>query len=83
MANSLLEKQISSKVDWSKAQIETSEIDQESYYKNPKDRCCLQRPTNTQLLSEKQFQNDDDKLDDLNDFRPDINAAKKQELFLL
>ena len=27
MANSLLEKQISSKVDWSKAQIETSEID--------------------------------------------------------
>ena len=85
LANSLLE-EARFQAKWigvKHIEIETSEIDQESYYKNPKDRCFACKKElhkHTTFLSEKlNFQNvlDGVNLDDLNDYRPGINAAKK------
>ena len=64
-------------------EIETSELDQTSYSKNPKDRCfaCkkeLHKHT-TYLSRQLNYKNvlDGVNLDDLNDYRPGIEAAKK------
>ena len=64
-------------------EIKTSELNQENYSKNPKDRCfaCkkeLHKHT-TYLSQELKFKNvlDGVNLDDLKDFRPGIQAAKE------
>ena len=64
-------------------EIETSELDQESYSKNPKDRCFACKKElhkHTTYFSKKlnyEVVLDGVNLDDLGDFRPGIQAAKK------
>ena len=64
-------------------EIETSELDQESYSKNPKDRCFACKKElhkHTKYLSKKlnnKIVLDGVNLDDLGDYRPGIQAAKK------
>ena len=64
-------------------EIKTSELDQSSYSKNPKDRCfaCKQElHKHTTYISKKLNYNnvlDGVNLDDLKDYRPGIEAAKK------
>ena len=85
LANSLLkEARIQAKwIGVKHLEIETSELDQESYNKNPTDRCFACKKElhkHTTFFSEKlNFQSvlDGVNLDDLNDYRPGINAAKK------
>ena len=68
-------------------EIKTSELDQSSYSKNPKDRCfaCKKAHKHTTYLSKKlnyKIVLDGVNLDDLKDYRPGIQASKKQELSL-
>ena len=64
-------------------EIETSELNQESYNKNPKDRCFACKKElhhHTTFLSKKlEYKNvlDGVNFDDLKDYRPGIEAAKK------
>ena len=64
-------------------EIETSELDQESYSKNPKDRCFACKKElhkHTTYLAQQLHYNivlDGVNLDDLKDYRPGIKAAKK------
>ena len=64
-------------------EIETAELDQESYRKNPKDRCFACKKElhkHTTYLSQKLNYSivlDGVNLDDLGDYRPGIQAAKK------
>ena len=64
-------------------EIETSELDQDNYSKNPKDRCFACKKelhTHTTYLSQKLNFNivlDGVNLDDLKDYRPGIEASKK------
>ena len=64
-------------------EIETSELDQESYSKNPKDRCfaCKKELHKHTTYLSKKLNNkivlDGVNLDDLGDYRPGIKAAKK------
>ena len=64
-------------------EIETSELDQESYSQNPKDRCfaCKKELHRHTTFLSKKLNNkvvlDGVNLDDLNDYRPGIQAAKK------
>ena len=64
-------------------EIETAELDQESYRKNPKDRCFACKKElhkHTTYLSQKlnyKIVLDGVNLDDLGDYRPGIQAAKK------
>ena len=85
LANSLLE-EARCQAKWigiKHLEIETSELDQKSYSKNPKDRCFACKKElhkHTTYLSKKlNFQNvlDGVNLDDLEDYRPGIHAAKK------
>ena len=63
-------------------EIETSELDQESYSQNPKDRCfaCKKELHRHTTFLSKKLNNkvvlDGVNLDDLNDYRPGIQAAK-------
>ena len=64
-------------------EIETSELDQSSYSENPKNRCYACKKelhTHTKYLSKKlnyKIVCDGVNLDDLNDYRPGIQAAKE------
>ena len=64
-------------------EVKTSELDQSSYYENPKDRCFACKKElhkHTTYLSNKfnsKIVLDGVNLDDLKDFRPGIEAAKK------
>ena len=84
LANTLLE-EARSQAKWigvRHLEIETSELDQESYSKNPKDRCFACKKElhkHTTYLSQKldfEIVLDGVNLDDLKDYRPGIQAAK-------
>ena len=85
LSNSLLEEaRIQAKwIGVKHLEIKTSELNQDSYSKNPKDRCFACKKElhkHTTYLSKKlNFENvlDGVNLEDLNDYRPGINAAKQ------
>tara|TARA_Y100001970_G_scaffold292949_1_gene436772 strand:+ start:2701 stop:3525 length:825 start_codon:yes stop_codon:yes gene_type:complete len=85
LASTLLE-EARSQAKWIGVQhleIETSELDQESYSKNPKDRCfaCKKELHKHTTYLSKKLNNkivlDGVNLDDLGDYRPGIQAAKQ------
>ena len=84
LANTLLE-EARSQAKWigvKHLEIKTSELDQSNYSDNPKDRCfaCKRASRHTTYLSKKLNYNivlDGVNLDDLKDYRPGIQAAKK------
>ena len=85
LANTLLE-EARSQAKWigvKHLEIETSELDQDNYSKNPKDRCFACKKElhkHTTYLSRKlnyKIVLDGVNLDDLKDYRPGIHAAKK------
>ena len=85
LANTLLE-EARSQAKWigvKHLEIETSELNEESYTKNPKDRCFACKKElhkHTTSLSKKlnyKIVLDGVNLDDLKDYRPGIHAAKK------
>ena len=85
LANSLLE-EARSQAKWigvKHLEIETSELDQDSYKKNPKDRCfaCKKELHKHTTYFSKKFKYetvlDGVNIDDLKDYRPGIKAAKK------
>ena len=69
-------------------EIQTSELDQSSYSKNPKNRCFACKKEllkHTTYLSKKlnfKIVLDGVNLDDIKDYRPGIKAAKQAGLFL-
>ena len=70
-------------------EIETSELDQSSYSENPKNRCFACKKElhkHTTFLSKKlnyKIVCDGVNLDDIDDYRPGIQAAKEKKLSLL